>query len=202
MLFANFRHLEPDDAVEKIPLLDSFSPWRDLQMRLGRTARPDEVVSMDDTQITLDLRMTSGGDYLAIAEDASGMALGQMQFSVARVMGDTLRFRTLNGTSLEAGDEIRHDMAMVDNGLEGAVRHPELFLKMTWMTDSPGRKEVAHNEGRYGRIRLKESGVNLSDSDEWLDTYLDVEQKPPHCVATDSNGDIFTDENGDDWIFN
>lgn len=41
VLFANFRHLEPNDHVEEIPLLNPASPWRDLQMRLGRLTRPD-----------------------------------------------------------------------------------------------------------------------------------------------------------------
>ncbi len=41
VLFANFRHLEPNDNVEVIQLLDPASPWRDLQMRVGRLARPD-----------------------------------------------------------------------------------------------------------------------------------------------------------------
>lgn len=41
VLFANFRHLEPEDHVEEIPLLNPTSPWRDLQQRTGRLTLPD-----------------------------------------------------------------------------------------------------------------------------------------------------------------
>lgn len=41
VLFANFRHLEPSDPVEQIPLLDPRSPWKDLQQRMGLRTRPD-----------------------------------------------------------------------------------------------------------------------------------------------------------------
>lgn len=43
VLFAQFRHLEPNDAVEEIPLLDPASPWRDLQARVGRIAGENGV---------------------------------------------------------------------------------------------------------------------------------------------------------------
>ena len=161
----------------------------------------DEVVSMDNGQLTLDLRFIASATYLAMAEAADGTFLAQSQFSVTRVYPQ-MTFRTSNGTSLEHGDDIRHDTAMVDAGADGIVRYPEHFIKMTWMTDSPAATGVAHNEGRTGRLRLKNSGVNLENSDDWLDTYLDVNYKPAHCVATDENGNIFTDENGDEFFFN
>ncbi len=41
ILFANFRHLEPSDYVEEIPLLDPASPRPALQMRAGNLTRPD-----------------------------------------------------------------------------------------------------------------------------------------------------------------
>lgn len=40
VLFANFRFQQPSDPIEEIPLLDSVSPWRDLQARVGRIAGP------------------------------------------------------------------------------------------------------------------------------------------------------------------
>ena len=44
VLYANFRHLEPQDPVEEIPLLDPRSPWKDLQQRMGLRTRPDGTI--------------------------------------------------------------------------------------------------------------------------------------------------------------
>lgn len=50
VLYANFRHLEPSDPVEEIPLLDPRSPWKDLQQRMGLRTRSDGTLRKDPKQ--------------------------------------------------------------------------------------------------------------------------------------------------------
>lgn len=48
VLYGNFRRTNIEETkVEKIPLLDPASPWRDLQMRMGRLTRPNGQRRMD-----------------------------------------------------------------------------------------------------------------------------------------------------------
>lgn len=47
VFYGPFRNPKTDDVFERIPLLDPRSPWKDLEVRLGRRARPDGTV-VDD----------------------------------------------------------------------------------------------------------------------------------------------------------
>ena len=45
-------------------------------------------------------------------------------------------------------------------------------------------------------------GTSSSYNDSWIELHTMSELKEAHCIATDENNDIFTDENGNDLIFN
>lgn len=106
VLFANFRHLEPDDAVEKIPLLDSFSPWRDLQMRLGRTTRPDGKKKDENTRKFAILTRFPGIDsmYYPIPHYAS-LFKGSW-FDIKRLIGEAKMAKLKNAAPIKYVIEI------------------------------------------------------------------------------------------------
>lgn len=163
------------------------------------TYADDEVIAYDNTHIVLDIRLITKSDYLikAIAENR---VVAQIQFSVNRLY-PAFNIRTSNGTSINPNDKTRCDKAMVD--CDGnIVEYPEVMLRMIWKTDTAGIQDKIHNEGERTVFSLGSTGIGETYLDDWLDISVEGDFKPAHSVATDENGNIFTDENGEDYIFN
>lgn len=159
----------------------------------------DEVLSYDNTHIALDLRLITKSDYLikAIAENRE---VAQIQFSVNRVY-QAFNIRPTNGIAISPSDIDRCDMAMVD--CDGnIVECPEVMLRMIWKTDSATLTGKVHNEGHRAYFLLATTGIGDTYTTDWLDTYVEADHKVAHRIATDENGNTFTDENGNDYIFN
>lgn len=159
----------------------------------------DEVVAFDNNHIVLDLRLIVKGDYM-VRVSADNRDVAQMQFSVNRIY-QAYTIRPTNGIAISPGDIDRFDIAMVD--CDGnIVDYPEVMLRMVWKTDSASLTGVIHNEGQKTVFMLSSTGIGDNYTNDWLDVYVEAEHKEAHSVATDENGDEFTDENGVDFIFN
>ncbi len=159
----------------------------------------NEVESITTSAITLDLRLITKADYMAIAY-VDNAEVARSQFSVNRLYPD-YRIRQTNGTSIAPTDVDRYDIAMVDcNG--HIVECPESIIKMIWKTDSASERGVIHNEGAETLYLLSKTGIGDTSDDDWLDEYIESEQKEAYSIATDEDGYDFTDENGDTFIFN
>lgn len=162
-------------------------------------ATDDEVLTFDNTHISLDLRLITKGDYLikAISENRE---VAQIQFSVGRVY-QAFNIRPTNGISISPNDVDRCDIAMVD--CDGKiVECPEVMLRMIWKTDSATLTGKVHNEGQRAYFLLSSTGIGNDYTNDWLETYAEADHKESHRIATDENGNVFTDENGNDYIFN
>ena len=165
------------------------------------TAGQDEVVAITATGITLDLRQVTKSDYLvkAIISDSARVS-PQVQFSVNRVY-QNYECRPTNGTSINPGDVQRFDKVMVDS--EGnVVEYPESIIRMIWKTDTDTITGQEHNEGDSTLFTIAKTGIGENYDDDWMDIYIESEIKEMHKKAVDENGDHFTDENGNKFIFN
>lgn len=165
------------------------------------TAGTDEVISISNSAIVLDLRLVTKADYLirAVLSDSS-RPNPQLQFSVNRVY-QNYDCRPTNGTSILPSDVQRYDEVMCDS--EGQkVECPESILKILWKTDSAYLAGLEHNEGGHTLFTIEKTKIGKDYGDDWLDIYVETEIKEAHCDATDENGNDFTDENGNDLIFN
>lgn len=159
----------------------------------------DEVISFNNSHIVLDLRLLVKADYL-IKVIADSRDAAQIQFSVNRVY-QAYTIRPTNGIAISPSDTDRSDKAMVD--CDGnIVECPEVMLKMIWKTDSAALTGKVHNEGQRTAFLLSSTGIGDNYTNDWIDVYVESDHKENHSVATDENGDVFTDETGVDYIFN
>lgn len=159
----------------------------------------DEIITFDGTHIVIDLRLVVKADYL-IKVIAENQEVAQIQFSVNRIY-PSFSIRPTNGIAISPGDIDRTDIAMVD--CDGnIVECPEVMLRMVWKTDSATLNGKVHNEGERAYFLLASTGIGDNYTNDWLDVYVEAEHKVEHRVATDENGNVFTDENGTDFIFN
>lgn len=176
-----------------------------LTLTLLNNTDDDEVIDADNTHITLDLRLVTKKDYVArVIVDSRTVA--QIQFSVNRVYRK-YTVRTTNGTAISASDTERADEAMVD--CDGnIVECPEVMLKMVWKTDTAALTGKTHNEGQKTLFQLSSTGIGNDYTNDWLDTYIESEQKEAYCVAAETqtiNGqstEVVWTDGGEDLIFN
>lgn len=164
------------------------------------TAADDEIVAMSNTGITLDLRLIEKAEYLIVLK-VDGKDVFHQQFAVCREY-PAFRLQAANGTSINEGDEYYYNVILV-NSYGRNIKNPESIIKILWKTDTAAKKGVVHNEGATTSIRLADTGIGSDSANSWLDIYADGTQKPAHAVATDKDGNEYTDgANGEILIFN
>lgn len=159
----------------------------------------DEVVAITTSYVTLDLRLIQKADYM-LKFFVDGTEMSRVQFSVSREY-QSFTCEPSNGTPILPGQTERYDEVVVDS--DGvAVECPESIIRIVWYTDTAHKTNVEHNEGGKTVFQLDKTGIGDTSADDWLDVFISAIQKEPYCVAVDGSGDIYTDENGDDLIFN
>ena len=157
-----------------------------------------EVVSISTTGIVLDLRLITKADYMVKAFSGA-TELARAQFSVNRLWAD-FKASPCNETSILPNQTARFDQAQVDS--EGKkIECPESVIKIVWHTATAAINDVEHNEGDITVFQLSKTGVGKDYPNDWIDVFLEAQQKEEHKVATDGT-DVFTDEDGNILIFN
>jgi len=163
------------------------------------TSDDREVVSVSNTAIRFDLRLITKADYLikAFIDDAEA---ARAQISINRIYPN-FTCSPVNESGILPTQIQRYDQVQVDSDGR-AVDCPGSILKITWYTDTVAKIGTRHNEGDKTLIDLRKTGLGEDYTNDWLDVYVEAIQKPAHCVATDEDDNIYTDENGNILIFN
>ncbi len=159
----------------------------------------DEVISISNTGISLDLRLIGKEDYM-IKAFVNGISMAQVQISVRRAYPN-FNCTPTNATSILPSQKQRYDVAMVSS--EGnIVECPGSIIRMVWKTDTAALTGLTHNEGEKTIFSLAKTGLGAAAPNDWVDVYIEAAQKDIYKVATDEDGNVYTDENGNEYIFN
>lgn len=154
------------------------------------------------SHVTMDLRMVESGTYVVLAKYGD-REVARTQFGVSRLY-PAYMVDVVNGADLAHDASEHYNEVQVSSGGR-IVDYPAAVLDIVWKTDSVTKTEVIHNEGHCATIDLAKAGVGVTYEDDWMDVYVDVQQRAPYAIATavDSNGDevVLTDENGNTLIY-
>lgn len=163
------------------------------------TEDDDEVVSIASDKIVMDLRLIEKGNYL-IKAFVDGEEVGKIQFSASREY-QSFTCEPMNEAAIAPEQTQRYDEVQVcSEGL--IVEHPENIIRIVWKTDTAKLTGVTHNEGEKTVFTLNRTGIGEDYTNDWLETYVEAEQKGVMFVATDGSSEVLSDENGDILIFN
>lgn len=162
-------------------------------------AGEDEVIAITPNKVTLDLRLIQKSDYV-IRAYAENREVAMVQFSVNR-LNPRYTIRMTNGTDISPFDTMRYDEVMVDYD-GNVVECPGSIIMILWYADTHAKTNVLLNEGDVTNFLLSLTGIGSSYNDSWLELHTMSELKEAHSIAVDDNNDIFTDESGNDLIFN
>ncbi len=164
-------------------------------------AGEDEAVEIGSDHVTLDLRLVESAAYVLKAViDGSGRVPPQICFSAGREY-PAFDCSPTNGTGINAGDEYRLDRAQVSRG-DRIVECPEAAVDITWCTDTASKTRKVQGTGSAVKFKLADTGIGETYEDDWVDVYTESELRPVYRTAVSEDGDVFTDENGDNLIFN
>ena len=161
------------------------------------TTAKHEIIALTLTKITMDLRLIEKGDFLLVV-NVGGKEKARKQFSINRVY-PKFDIEPVSGVSINPGETTHYNKVMVHyNG--NIVPVPAPILKMVWFTDTENLTGVQHNEGTETVITLSRTGIGNTYLDDWLDIYVEAEQKPIFKVMTDASGTEYTDKSGNVYI--
>lgn len=158
-----------------------------------------EVVAIEASGITLDLRVISKENYM-IKALINGTEVARLQFSVERLI-QGFSCTPTNDSAILPAQTSRYDQVLVDS--EGkSIECPESIIAIVWYTDSAHKTAVRHNEGGHTIFDLAKTGIGNTYTDDWLEIYTEAIQKDAMAFAVDENGNPLVDENGNPLIFN
>lgn len=156
-----------------------------------------ELISLSLTEVVLDLRLITKCDFLLVMK-ISDKEVSRKQFSVNRVY-PKFSIAPLSSVSISPGDTAHYNKAVVHyNG--NVVPVPAPILKMLWYTDSANLTGVEHNEGTVVVVFLSKTGIGDTYLTNWLDLWVEAEQKAASEVIADEDGEEYTDENGEVYL--
>ncbi len=173
----------------------------DLATREELAAGHGELVAVSPTAITLDLRTAPDGAtyYAEVTADGKTVARKTL-FSVSRRLR-AVTAQPTNGGDLLEGQAERWDKAVVRlHG--GDLACPELYLDMKWYADTAFETGRFLGMGSRVDYKLADLVIGKSPNDAWAELYIDYDYKQPHSALTDAGGNVLTDAEGNELIFN
>lgn len=174
--------------------------WKRLngQVASDMTVDDDEVIAMTNKSIMIDQRLIEKSDYMVMIL-VEGEEVARQQFSIARTY-PSYGIEIASNVTINAGEEYHHNRAFVSHNSK-IVEIPEVLIKMVWFTDTEKKKNKQWQEGGRVLVRLDEAEVGVTYLDDWMDLYIGSEHKKAYYQFT-AGTDVYTDENGNNYIGN
>ena len=169
----------------------------------------DEIVEFDKQHIVIDMRMVEKAiNYaiVAVVKRANAAGVPTDKIVAVQPLGIKRHYPKINLALKNecnfASTDKYHSNEIVVSCRGKVLKQPGAFLSTVWKTDSNGITGLKHSESSKTRIRLADCGMGNTESTAWLDVNAEVDYKTKYYIATDENGNILTDEYGNELIFN
>ena len=162
---------------------------------VGGTVAPTELVALNDTSLTLDLRLVESAEY-AVCVYVGGQQVARRQMKIRRRYPSFIAHAGQDA-DVNANDDHILQEAWID-GEGGTVECPESVYSIEWHTEATDgvlTTQKAWGEGRTCTIDMTQAGLGDTESDV-MRVYCDVEQKPAHSVLADKSGAWLRDKDG------
>lgn len=156
------------------------------------------VTEYDNVKISVDMRMMETCQLLCRAYHG-GRLLGEQNFGTVRVH-PTFTADYMNGTDVNPTDKKRYDRLIVKSGNQ-AIEHFSRLLETEWHVMRSDGVNVVVGYGDDVTYDLEgDAGMNTSVESE-IGEYANVEERENYDIASDKDGNIWTDSEGNILIF-
>jgi hypothetical protein len=167
-----------------------------------------EVIAMEFPHVEFDLRLIDKNEYILILKREDEV-LSTATVSVCRFEEPVYSCMPSRGSDVSPRQEMYFNSAIV-NLRNRYLAYPEIYYKIQWFTQAQifnsalnvwnADTERSHNIGRRLEIPLKETGIGFTKNNNYFTVGFDVEPHELPALATDSGGEIFTDEQNKRFI--
>lgn len=183
-------------------------------LREGVTVVPNttefpEITAISYPTISFDLRMAINKTKYDIRLKKGGAVVAQESFAFIRKTSEVYESYPLFGNDIAPNQDNYVNRALV-NLKDNTLTYPEIFYWIRWytqamvlnQTNSTYQKgpETPHQWGRDMNVKVADIGIGITKNDNYFTVFFDTEAHPHHCFATDEDGNILTDENGNKLI--
>lgn len=174
----------------------------------GSTEAP-EIESLEYPTLKLDLRMAKHKDKYDLVLKKGDRTITVESFSFTREVSQIFTCEPMFGSDISPHQNNYVNRALV-NLKDQYLTYPQMFYWLRWYTQSSvlnqttGQysygEEKEHGWGGLLDIPVKDIGIGVTKNDNFFAVFFDAEEHPEHKYATDENGNILTDEDGNELI--
>ena len=170
------------------------------KMSASSAASPNEIISISNSEIVIDLRLVEKNNY-TIKAMINGESVAQFQFSASRFYPSFSQPKFMVCNNIEWGKMFRSNKAILEyNGR--VVEYPNRIVEMQWHTEASNGNIVTKKswqEGESCYFSIKESGLGDVESD-YLEEQIEYGQRAANDYLLDEGGNYLLDENGNPLI--
>ena len=172
----------------------------------------DELVSLSNTSVTLDLRLVDYAQYAIVAyktdyvetDGSTKRKLVAMEtFAVQRHL-ELFNPDLLNECDVNAEATV-HTNEVVIASRGDVVKYPGAYFTTQWKAQtasySDGGSLKKYAEGPRVEMQLNELGVLTTSGKDWLEVAAEVDYNEVAKLAADASGNVYTDADGNPYIF-
>ena len=199
------RHIpiEVYKAKDKITTgftIELYRGTEDKKMSASSAASPNEIISISNSEIVIDLRLVEKNNY-TIKAMIGGNSVAQFQFSASRFYPSFSQPTFMVCNNIEWGKMFRSNKAILEyNGR--VVEYPNRIVEMQWHTEASNGSVITKKswqEGDSCYFSIKESGLGDVESD-YLEEQIEYGQRAANDYLLDEGGNYLLDENGNPLI--
>ena len=197
------RHIPIDVYKAKEKITDGFTIelYRGTEkMSVSSAASPNEIISISNSEIVIDLRLVEKNNY-TIKAMINGKSVAQFQFSASRFYPSFSQPKFMVCNNIEWGKLFRSNKAILEyNGM--VVEYPNRVVELQWHTEATNGNVVTEKswqEGDSCYFSIKESGLGDIESD-YLIEQIEYGQRAANDYLLDEDDNYLLDEDGEPLI--
>lgn len=153
------------------------------------------------TSMTLDLRLVPNAATYLLKVLVGGKVVCMKTICTVNRLHKAISVKPSVESDIYPDTDIMYQEAIV-KCKDHDVPCAENVVKMVLLGTTAYESDVKLGEGREVFFRLSDLTMGDTQKDNYVETCFDYDYKEEYKVATDASGNVYTDENGNPFIFN
>nr|DAP42238.1 MAG TPA: hypothetical protein [Bacteriophage sp.] len=160
-----------------------------------------ELQALSLTSMTLDLRLVPNAATYLLKVLVGGKVVCMKTICTVNRLHKAISVKPSVESDIYPDTDIMYQEAIV-KCKDHDVPCAENVIKMVLLGTTAYESDVNLGEGRGVFFRLSDLTMGDTQKDNYVATVFDYDYKEEYKVATDASGNVYTDENGNPFIFN
>lgn len=169
---------------------------KEVKMSIG-----SELVAFSTTSMTIDLRVVENGATYLLKVLVGGKVVCLKTICTVNRLHKAISVKPAVESDIYPNTETLFQKALV-RCKDHDVPCPEHIIKLQLLGSTAYEEDVNLGEGSNVAFKLSQFVMGDTQKDNYVSTCFEYDYKEQYHVATDASGNVYTDENGNPFIFN